>query len=339
VALLLPSLIALLATAFSAAVSIRALKSVRSRGRTIVVLVAAEAETRRAVRGAQGRMLLALVLGLVAAIAVANLWIGAFGIPLTIAPGVGAAIALVSIVASPLPRRQAPSGIRRADLTAREATTFGPRWAFVLPVVAAVLLVALVVATGATAELDSRGLARVLYTVVQPGQTNAGSPYPGWYYGAPILIVTGILVGCTFLALRRVAAAPRNSAIDFWAMDDAVRSALTRFVMFISSGTIVLYLGAVALQSGSILRSGAQWSHIKQSVLDAHLRAGDMSFVTRAKDVVHGVVQPQYTTGAIETVVGLLLIGVALTLAILAIASIRIRWSVSAPSEPEKVDA
>jgi hypothetical protein len=283
--------------------------------------------------------LLAVLLEIVAVIVVANPPIGAFGISLTIAPGVGAALALLIIIGSPLPRRQIQGRIRRADLAAREATTFGPRWAFVLPVVAATLLVALVVATGAAAGLDSRGLARALYTVAQPGQANEGTPYPGWYYGAPILIVTGILIGCAFLALRRVAAAPRNGAVDSWAVDDAVRSALIRFVMFISSATVVLYLGTVALQSGSILRTGAQWSRIKQSVLNAHLSAGDMSFVTRGKDVLHGVVEPQYTMGAVEAVVGLVLIGVAFTLAILAVASIRIRWSVSAPTEPEMVDA
>jgi hypothetical protein len=45
------------------------------------------------------------------------------------------------------------------------------------------------------------------------------------------------------------------------------------------------------------------------------------------------VVQPEYNAAVIETTLGIVLIGFALTLFFLALTSVRVRWSVVAPTQ------
>jgi hypothetical protein len=203
------------------------------------------------------------------------------------------------------------------------------------------LLVLLLIATGASATPDDSGRLRSL-TIYTPHQSNSGGPFPGWFYGVPILIAAALLVIALLAALRRIAAAPRIGTADVAAVDTALRSALTRFVMLVGCAVVVLYLGAVALTSGSVFRSASQWSELTpafQKIVDAKAKGHrTFSFIATPKDQIHGVVQPTYTLGAIGAVAGVVIIGVAIVLALLAISNLAIRWSVAA-ADREEVDA
>jgi hypothetical protein len=338
---LLPTLVALFGTAVFAAIAIRSRKSARTLTGVAVVPAIVAGEARTLVGAVRRRMLLGILVGLLVTIAVASLPIDRVQTAIAIAPGVGAAFGLAALAISPFPRRVAESGLRQADLTPRGLASFGPRWGFVLPLVGAVLLVLLLIATGVSSTPDDFGRLRDI-TVSAPEQTNSAGPYPGWFYGVPILLAVGLLIAGLLTALHRVAGAPRIGTADVAALDSALRSALTRFVMLFGSAVVVLYLGAITLTAAAAIRSTSQWSHFKPAFLkaeEARMRSdGTNWFVSKASDTVSGVVQPNYTAGAIGAALGIVLIGVAILLALLAVSNLAIRWSVAA-ADREEVDA
>ncbi len=96
-----------------------------------------------------------------------------------------------------------PEGsVRRANLSPR-ATPRGPRWLRRLTWTWAGLLVAALVVAGAT---SSNGRA-----VTAPYASNAvvsAGPYPGWYYGIPLLIAAALVLAATEGVLRLIGRRP-----------------------------------------------------------------------------------------------------------------------------------
>ena len=113
---------------------------------------------------------------------------------------------------------------------------------------------------------------------------------------------------------------------------------MTRFVMLLSSSIIVLYLGATALIAGSALRNVSRWSKMTAAGLRKVAAAVPPNYSVKfgPGDFVNGVVEPQYTAGAIEAVVGLVLIAFALLLLILAFAAFSVRWSATPAEQPTR---
>jgi hypothetical protein len=350
---LLPTLVALFGTAVFAVVAIRFRKSVRTLAVAALLPFGTEAEAKRLARAMQCRMLLAVVLGIVVATAVALIPIDHVRTAVAIAPGIGGAAALLVIAISPFPRRAPEDGLRRADLVPRGMATFGPRWGFILPLIAAALLVVLLIVTGVTASPDGDGRMRTLLVYIPQEDLSGhvhfggfyGDVYPGWFYGGPILIAVALLILVLLAALSRVALAPKIGSADGAALDRLLRAAMTRFVMLFGSAVIVLYLGAVALTAGESARDSSQWEHPTaafQRIIDAKTKAAgtnSFSYTMTPKDMVHGVVQPTYTVGAVGAVLGIILIGVAIVLTLLALTSLVVRWRVAPAVERESVDA
>lgn len=79
------------------------------------------------------------------------------------------------------------------------------------------LLAALLVGTGLTADEGGRAI-----TVVRGAASNTAGPYPGWYYGVPLLLGAAALVAAGSYALRVVAHRPAVVDADP-AYDDASR--------------------------------------------------------------------------------------------------------------------
>jgi hypothetical protein len=341
---LLPTLIVLMSTAIFASISFRARKG-RDRS-AVVVPHGFVGAASSAVNAMRVRMLAAVGAGLVVTGVLAFAPIPALHLSLgaTIAPGIGGLVACLSIAAAPFPRASASTGVRQAELTPREATSFGPRWGFVLPLVSAALLVVFLIATASLArETDYTSLSREI-GLVNPGGYATASPYPGWFYALPLLVVTVLLSGGVLLALWRIAGARSLGSLGLAPLDAAIRRSTTRFVMLLSSSIIVLYLGATSFTAGTAWRNVAQWSKLNATGLRKVGSAVAPNFEVSLdpSDFARGVVQPQYTTGAIETVVGIVLIGFALTLLILAFASFSVRWTSAETAEPrdrEKVSA
>ena len=71
---------------------------------------------------------------------------------LMLAPGLGAAVGLAVIAIAPLGARPKGAVVRQADLTPRQASSFGPRWGFILPLIAASALALMLVLMAMTAS-------------------------------------------------------------------------------------------------------------------------------------------------------------------------------------------
>lgn len=93
---------------------------------------------------------------------------------------------------------------RRAALSTRRRRDVVPTWIHRVTWGWAGLIVAVLVATGATARPDGR-------SVAVPYASNAvvtGAPYPGWDFGVPLLVATALLLAATEAVLRLVARRP-----------------------------------------------------------------------------------------------------------------------------------
>jgi hypothetical protein len=334
---LLPTLVALVGAAAFASIAFRARKHRRRFG--VTVPLEASGYPRAVAWSVRAKMVAAAGAGaLVAAVvALTPVPLLHLGLGAAIAPGVGGIVACLVISAAPLPRAPHPSGVRQADLVPRLASSFGPRWGFVLPLVSAAVLIIFLIATAALSSTDDQGLSRQIGQRTPAGYETAG-PYPGWFYVVPVLVVTVLLSLSALAALRRIAVARSLGIPALGEFDRAIRGALTRFVMLLSSSVIVFYIGAVALMAGSSARTVSQWSK-PTALFDK--RAGvaaaatDPTFQVSAGDFIHGVVQPQYTAAAIETTLGILLIGFGLTLVFLAVGlgGIRLNTATPAPAD------
>lgn len=175
---------------------------------------------------------------------------GWYGLPLMLAPGVAAAIGLLVFALTPTrivtdrPKR------RSANLVPRRVWTYGPAWGFLLPLCAAVAVVVFAIIAGLAASAPPDGAFRSI-TI---GSRTAG-PYPGWYYGVPLIGLTVLLAAATLFALGRIASAARSEQFD--ELDRSVRVLATRVVMQLSSGALFLYSGGVLLVAGWATRNAA----------------------------------------------------------------------------------
>ncbi|TFD88994.1 hypothetical protein [Cryobacterium serini] len=175
---------------------------------------------------------------------------GWYGLPLLLAPGVAAAIGLLVFALCPTRIVTDRPARRSADLVPRRVWTYGPAWGFLLPLGAAVATVVFAIIAGLASSAQPDGAFRSI-TI---GQSTA-SPYPGWYYGVPLIGLTVLLAAVTLFALGRIASAARSE--QFEALDRAVRILATRVVMQLSSGALFLYSGGVLLVAGWATRNAA----------------------------------------------------------------------------------
>jgi hypothetical protein len=344
---LLPVLLTLAGSATLAVISFRSVQRRRHPLAAVQVPTTSAHAAALAVRGMWLRMLGAIGAGLVAYGVVAFAPVHALRLDLggAIAPGIGALVACLVIAIWPFPRAGATSGIRHAELVRRNPSLFGPRWGFILPLASAGILVAFLLATASLSSTDNySGLSRNIAATTEAGHRSI-SPYPGWFYVVPILVVIVLLSAGVLFALRRVSGAPQLAPVDLIELDRAIRRSFTRFVMLLSSAVIVLYLGGVSVIAGEGQRELWQWTKPSGEFLKvlekASKNGGIPSRAGNANDYISGVVQPQYTASAIEAVLGIVLILFAISLVILAIASLSLKWTAVAATDIEltKVDA
>ncbi|WP_167040591.1 hypothetical protein [Salinibacterium sp. ZJ454] len=143
--------------------------------------------------------------------------------------------------------------IRSAELTRRTPLMFGPRTTFAVPIVAAVVLIALVVACGIIANVDGR---MFIY------DNGPSGGFPGFAYGVPLLIGVALLAAATALALVRIASAPRPTDPSLREADSTVRLLAIRVTMKTVSAAVALTTGFLLLWSGSTAESMARQSRI-----------------------------------------------------------------------------
>lgn len=215
-------------------------------------------------------LLVALLAGLAALVTAFSLGgslTSLHGLPYALAGGLGALVAL--LVLNLWPRVQWLENDRQprvADLEPRHSMSFGRQWVFVLPLVSAVLLISGLVLTGSYSATDENGLHRI-YTYrglsgwgVKDGQVvdvqynmNATGPFPGWFYGVPVVVCTVLFIVAVYWTLRRIALAPRPMSPELFTLDDALRTLQTRFVMTFSSAALGFQIAGLGFVTGIAL--------------------------------------------------------------------------------------
>ncbi|WP_113718664.1 hypothetical protein [Arthrobacter dokdonensis] len=176
---------------------------------------------------------------------------GQVGLPLALTAGVSASGGLLLYSTLPAGSRQTASrqtGTRNAP---RDRALLKPR-ALALPLAALLAHVALLVATGLTSSPDSRGRYRVL-AVADATSGSAATPYPGWYYGVPLMLVTLVLAGTALLALRRIAGTPALPDPRMAALDRRWREISARVVLRLATGALLGYCGGTAALAGQAM--------------------------------------------------------------------------------------
>ena len=278
-------------------------------GRAAVAAEGWEPGTRSGLRRVQRTLascLGAATLVLVGGVALSSLVPSWLGLPLAVAPGLAASLALLGFAGWPTTRPQDGAGPTSASLTPREAWTFGSRWSFVGPaLLAAVFLVLLAVAAG-LASPDSAGRMRA-FTLTQGDMESTASPFPGSFYGVPLAVVTVLLMVSTYAALRRMATSavivpsgpgrpgdPSGAA----AIDRRWREITTRVVLRISTAAL---LGQAA---GCLVFAGSAMHHASDFVENG------------------GLPSPWSAAGLVVTIVGQVSLLVAAVLAGAAVAAV-----------------
>jgi|GEM_PF-3443364 len=178
-----------------------------------------------------------------------------------------------------LPGRPAApeGGARSADLAVRSARTLGPAWALPLPAFLALLVAACTAVAGMVSGPDESGRLRHLeyagrgyeldptgtvVTEVLAGQGSAG-PFPGWYYGVPVLVllVAGCLAGLG--AMARVASRPRPADTGLWPLDDVLRTLGAYVITTGSAALLSVQLGVLGLMAAIPLRSASMMDNLQ----------------------------------------------------------------------------
>jgi hypothetical protein len=182
---------------------------------------------------------------------------GLLGLPLALAPTLSGALGLLAYAALP-PRSVAVAEDepREADLAPRGPGDRATRAALVGPAVLTLLTVALLVATGTTAIPDETGLGRRIgFETAHQG--SASGPYPGWFYGVPLLVGTAVLALATVVALRRVSTTPAFPRQELLPFDRQWRRTSVRVLSALTCAALSLQLGGLSLIGGSALRNAA----------------------------------------------------------------------------------
>lgn len=259
---------------------------------------AAEAAQRAAVR-VQLRNRLAIVVGLLAAVAAGTLALGIpedLGRAALLAPGVGAAVAMLVFVLVPSAEFLESNTVRHADLSPRRAWDYARIWpayvAMALPIVALPLLALAGDASGRN----------ITHYYGDQASVTAG-PYPGWFYSAPLLVASVVLAAFTDLALRRVARAPRPSDPSLRDADEAVRTLAVRLIVSISTASA---LGTLSI---ALTGAGVTTRNVSGGV-DARFGETDASIAPYA---------PMQALGIVELILGVAALAASLAFVVVAV--------------------
>lgn len=231
-----------------------------------------EAHAAQAMFRAEARAATVAVVTAVGVIAImlvlGRLWVKGYGLPYALAGTIAAVVGLLVLGLQPRPAWPSDRrGVTAAELVPRSATSFAAKWVFVLPLAASLALLTGLVVTGLYSATDANGLHRILeYRSlsgwgVEDGEVvdiqynvSAAGPFPGWYYGLPLMICTLLLIGVVYMALLRTAETPRPATTGPFAVDTQLRAMKTRLIMSASTALFGFQIAGLAAITGNIFR-------------------------------------------------------------------------------------
>lgn len=296
----LPALFTVSASLLGLVLIVAALIGLWRRGRTVDHVKSAANDTsvaEHAVRHAQRRAVVAVVFSIAMFVAISSVAFAApqfLGIPLAAAPGLAVSGGLLLFAATPpapVPKRERNSALLRPRLP----WSFGPKWSFLLPLAVAAGFIIFLIWAGITSSPDARGLYRTI-SVSGDATSSTASPYPGWFYGAPLIVVTVVLAISTILALVRISSTPSLPAAELAHLDHHWRNISTRVITKLSTAAMLGYFGGAAFIAGQATHNVASSRGINDYVLR----------------------QPEFAIGATLLVAGSVLAIAALVFLILA---------------------
>lgn len=179
------------------------------------------------------------------------------GLPLAVAPSVaGAAGLLLYTVTPPAVGSVSEGDVRVASLARRRVWSFASRRALTGLAALLVATCVLLIVTGITSRPDGAGRYRAI-TFADDAFMSSATPYPGWFYAVPLLVVLACLAVAALLALRRIATTPSFPGLGLERQDRAWRVASTRVVVDLVAASLTLQLGGVAVFAGNAIHNAA----------------------------------------------------------------------------------
>ena len=147
------------------------------------------------------------------------------GRTIAVVPAAAGLVFLVVHAAGDLTWPRPRGTVREARLAPRDADDVAPRWLHrVVLVSAAVLVTGMVFLGGAAAG------PRTLVVTTSEGIAYREGPFPGWWYGVPVIIVVALLIGALEGVLRLIALRPAVTGVP-GAWDMALRRRSARRVL------------------------------------------------------------------------------------------------------------
>lgn len=172
----------------------------------------------------------------------------AYGLPLALLPAFAMLAGIASFEVYPSPVLAKPA-LRTASLKPRGTLRFVSPVELLVFASAALATVACLVALGFSASPDSQGLSRMIARSDVYGAGEA-SPYPGWYYGGPLIVATVLLVVCSLVALRRIAMAPAFPDPQYSQVDQIWRQVVSKMVVRSAMAAMLCYAIGVLFYAG-----------------------------------------------------------------------------------------
>ncbi|EST30859.1 hypothetical protein [Streptomyces roseochromogenus] len=154
--------------------------------------------------------------------------------------------AVAGVLAGDALTAPARGAVRTAGLQPRRVRDYAPPRMTSLLAVLAVALVALLATAGAVASPDELGRAGRQLALTCNGVTEAHGPWPGLYYGLPVLASLAVATGACGWSLRRIATRPGDE-----------QSRRDRSLAIVAAWGIVVstsLLGAAVTASAALLR-------------------------------------------------------------------------------------
>lgn len=241
----------------------------------------------RGLRARNITVLAVLVAGAVIAVVLHQRFPSAAGLPLAVAPAGIWVLAVLVFAGRPLPHEfsgaaaQSPQRVS-ADSTPRSSAMFGPAWGIALPAILLAGTVLGLVVAGILSGPDENGRFRNLHYVsaaveldsnmvvtrVLPGAGAAG-PFPGWYYGIPLLVLLLLGAGLSLWALNSNARRPRMRGENLRGFDNAVRTHVGYLISSGFSAMLCFQAAPLALAAAAAFRSsGANPGYVIGQVYD-----------------------------------------------------------------------
>ncbi|KAA8820325.1 hypothetical protein CSQ85_00515 [Bifidobacterium rousetti] len=234
---------------------------------------------RFALAGVARRRVLMCVVGVVAVTLIARLCGGVlrYGLNLALLPVVASCIA-AGLAAMPYDNGIAENGsggaggVRVASLRSREPWTYARWYVLAQPIVVSVMLIGYLTITACMGTTDGDGAGRSIRLTKENaygGVVGESGPFPGVYYALPLIAVTVLLVVLVCAALLRISRTPAAAGGGGGWADRMWRSTMTKFVVFLSSGSmLVCAAGVLYFAGGATRRVGTNFDTLPPTYAD-----------------------------------------------------------------------